>query len=171
MLIADVFTKAGNKLDDILIKDSGEKAFNSYKTSKKVFRDVNIFNDAFEKSQTSFGFSPAQLKSSSKKFDPTSNKMGTVLGKGNLQNIANTGQDVLGMKLPDSGTVTRGIVGTSLLGGGYLAGVDPVAAGIGVGGLLAYKNPFIRNSLIGGSGIKMASPFLGSTLGERIGFK
>jgi hypothetical protein len=171
LLIADVFTKAGNKLDDILIKDSGEKAFNSYKTSKKVFRDVNIFNDAFEKSQTSFGFSPAQLKSSSKKFDPTSNKMGTVLGKGNLQNIANTGQDVLGMKLPDSGTVTRGIVGTSLLGGGYLAGVDPVAAGIGVGGLLAYKNPFIRNSLIGGSGIKMASPFLGSTLGERIGFK
>ena len=45
------------------------------------------------------------------------------------------------------------------------------AAGIGAAGLLAYKNPFIRNSLIGGSSIKMASPFLGSTLGERIGFK
>jgi len=38
-------------------------------------------------------------------------------------------------------------------------------------GLLAYKNPFLRNALIGGKGITKASPFLGSTLGERIGLK
>ena len=90
------------------------------------------------------------------------------MGKGQLQSIGNTGQDVIGMNLPDSGTATRTIVGGGLLGGFAL---DPVTSGLGSLGLLAYKNPRIRNSLIGGRGIVKSSPFIGSALGERFGIK
>ena len=168
LLISDVFTKVGNKLDDVLLKDSGEKALNSYKTSKKVFNNVGIFNDATLSAVTKPGFSPGQLISASKKNDPTKGKVGTILGKGQLQNIANTGQDVIGMTLPDSGTATRGLVGAGLLGS---ATFDPVTTGFGSLGLLAYKNPMLRNQLIGGRGIIRSAPFMGSGLGERFGFK
>lgn len=170
-LISDVFNKGADDLANALKKDSGEGAYNLYKASKNAFKNLQVFNKATLSSTAKEGFEPSQLIKSNMINDPTKGKVGTILGKGQLQDIAETGQSVIGKTVPDSGTATRGIVGSSLLGGGYLAGVNPVAAGIGGMGLLAYKNPFLRNSLIGGKGITKASPFLGSTLGERIGLK
>ena len=96
--------------------------------------------------------------------------MGSVLGKGQLQDIAETGQRIIGSTVPDSGTTTRGLIATGILGGGS-AMINPLIAGGGAAGLLSYKVPALRNSLIGGRGIIASSPFVGSGLGERFGLK
>ena len=168
-IISDVFTDASNKLKNTLIKDSGKEFFNAYKKVKNAYKNLQIFNKASISSTAKAGFEPSQLLKSSIQADPTKGKVGTILGKGQLQDIAETGQSVIGKTVPDSGTFTRSLVGGGLLGGaGY---VDPLSAGIGSLGLLAYKVPAIRNSLIGGRGIIASSPFVGSGLGERFGLK
>jgi len=169
-LISDVFNKGADDLANALKKDSGESIYNTYKATKNAYKNLVIFNRA-SISSAKEGFEPSQLIKSNIINDPTKGKVGTILGKGELQDIAQTGQSVIGKTVPDSGTALRVGVGSGLLGGGYLTGVNPVAGGIGAMGLLAYKSPFIRNALIGGKGITKASPYLGSTLGERIGLK
>lgn len=168
-IISDVFTNASNKLKNTLIKDSGKDAFSDYKAVKNAYKNLQIFNNASIKSTAKSGFEPSQLLRSSIQADPTKGKVGTILGKGQLQDIAETGQSVIGKTVPDSGTFTRSLVGGGLLGGG--AYFDPVTAGLGSLGLLAYKVPAIRNQLIGGRGIIKSSPFIGSGLGERFGLQ
>ncbi len=61
-------------------------------------------------------------------------------GEGRMQELAETGVDVLGAKVPESGTAGRTLLGAGLLSGG--AYVDPVATGLVAGGLgAAYTRP------------------------------
>jgi hypothetical protein len=57
-----------------------------------------------------------------------------------MQELAETGVDVLGAKVPESGTAGRTLLGAGLLSGG--AYVDPGATGLVAGGLgAAYTRP------------------------------
>jgi hypothetical protein len=92
-------------------------------------------------------FSPAQLVAGVKKYASPQQFM---TGRGLMQPYAEAGKDVLGSKLPDSGTATRGIAALALpfLGGMATHGVSPEAAsymaGMGLGGAGAgalYSSP------------------------------
>ena len=164
-LISDVFSKGTDDLSALIKTGSGDDAFKFYKATKNAWKNLQVFNKA---SLGRDGFEPNQLIRANINKDPTQGKMGSILGKGQLQDIAETGQSVIGKTVPDSGTGTRLLVGGGLLGAGSF---DPVAGGLGAMGLLAYKNPFIRNALIGGKGIVKASPYASTSISERFGLK
>ena len=167
-LISDVFTKGVDDLSALIKTGSGDDAFKLYRATKNAFKNLGVFNKASLSSTAKEGFEPSQLIKANMIDDPTKGKVGTILGKGQLQDIAQTGQSVIGKTVPDSGTVTRGLVGGGLLGAGAF---DPITGGLGAMGLLAYKNPFIRNALIGGKGIVKASPYASTSISERFGLK
>lgn len=80
-------------------------------------------------------FTPAQLQSAVRQLDPTLRHRAFARGDALMQDYADAGRNVLGARLPDSGTPYRGLMAT-LLGGGLGAGavVDPAAAMMAVGG-------------------------------------
>jgi len=90
-------------------------------------------------------FTPGQLMQAVRQADPTKRKRGTAGGRANMQDLAGAGQRVLGNKVPDSGTASRGLVNV----GGLLAGsIEPTVALALAGGVGAYT-PFIQNLLRG----------------------
>lgn len=76
-------------------------------------------------------FTPSQLNFAARSGDSTVRRNATAHGDALMQDLASAGQNVLGNKVPDSGTAGRGILAWLLSGGaGY---VNPVAT---IGGLL-----------------------------------
>ncbi len=71
-------------------------------------------------------FTPAQLGSAVRRFDPSVRKKGYATGNAPMQDISDAAQEVLPSSVPDSGTPFR-TVGAYLLGGG-LSHVSPWAA-------------------------------------------
>lgn len=65
-------------------------------------------------------FSPAQLKNASRALDPSLRKRQSAQGKSLLQKFSEQGQEVLGQKVPDSGTPFR-LGAMTGLGASYLA--------------------------------------------------
>lgn len=68
-------------------------------------------------------------------------------GEGRMQGLAETGADVIGTKVPDSGTVGR-LAMLATLGGG--AAFDPVSTGLTAGGLSALYSP-LGQAVLGGA--------------------
>jgi len=67
-------------------------------------------------------------------------------GEGRMQGLAETGADVIGTKVPDSGTVGR-LAMLATLGGG--AAFDPVSTGLTAGGLSTLYSP-LGQAVLGG---------------------
>jgi hypothetical protein len=93
-------------------------------------------------------FTPAQLSAAAKATDISRRKGAFARGEARMQDIAQAGEQVLGSKIPDSGTPYRLGVGAAGLTG--LGSVDPLAATLGLATLGAYTQP----------GLRMVSPLL-----------
>jgi hypothetical protein len=89
-------------------------------------------------------FTPAQLKAASKALDDSVRKRRFARGEAMLQDIAESGQEVLGDTLPDSGTPERLTTLAALAGGA--AYVDPLIGGTTAAGLSLYTKP-VQNVL------------------------
>lgn len=94
-------------------------------------------------------FTPGQLMTAVRGADKSVRDRATARGDALLQDLAGAGQNVIGNKVPDSGTAGR-LIPWSILTGGGSAGlfVDPVTTagvvgGLGAGGLL-YTGPAQR---------------------------
>lgn len=93
-------------------------------------------------------FTPAQLSAAAKATDISARKGAYARGEARMQDIAQVGEQVLGSKLPDSGTPYR--LGVGAAGLGALGGIDPFIAALGAGTMAAYTQP----------GLKVLSPLL-----------
>lgn len=69
-------------------------------------------------------FTPAQLNAAIQAADKSTRKRAVARGEALMQDLAGAGQNVLGNKVPDSGTAQRLMFGGGAVGGGYL--VDPM---------------------------------------------
>lgn len=87
-------------------------------------------------------FTPAQLSSAAKATDISARKGAFARGEARMQDIAQAGEQVLGSRLPDSGTPYRLGVGAAALGGA--GAVDPMLAALGVTAMGAYTQPGLR---------------------------
>jgi hypothetical protein len=87
-------------------------------------------------------FTPAQLLSAAKAGDISKRKGAFARGEARMQDIAQAGQEVLGSRIPDSGTPYRLGLGAAGLGG--IGALDPLTATLGAATLGAYTQPGLR---------------------------
>jgi hypothetical protein len=87
-----------------------------------------------------------------------------------MQELAETGADVIGTKVPDSGTAGRLALTMGTLGGG--AFVDPVTTGLIAGGTGAVYSPLgqavINRALMPTVSATMRSPAAGGLLAQEL---
>jgi len=156
----DAGLKIVNGLDDLLIRDNAPELVTQFKNTNKAFSLFNPIQDASVASVTSGGtFTPSSLLSSLKKSDITSNKgqFATGSAKDNLQDLAETGSEIVGINLPNSGTADR------------LATKDILTAGAG---LVAGNAGVIDPGILLGSGLiagMYSKPVQNITTGALIG--
>lgn len=82
-------------------------------------------------------FTPAQLNTAVRQADQSVRDRATARGTALMQDLGNAGQQVLGNKVPNSGTADRAMLGIGSLGAGFV-------------------NPAIPLGLIGGAGLYMS---------------
>lgn len=147
--------------------DIGDALFNIQLTLRQAVEEANPkfkgqlqnINSAFadfvrvQRAASSTGakegiFSPAQLNAAAKATDVSARKGAFARGEARMQDIAQAGEQVLGSRIPDSGTPYRAMVGAGAVGG--LGAVDPLVAALGLGAMGAYTQP----------GMRMLSPLL-----------
>lgn len=87
-------------------------------------------------------FTPAQLSAAAKATDISARKGAFARGEARMQDIAQAGEQVLGSRIPDSGTPYRLGVGAAGLTG--VGAIDPLAATLGLATLGAYTQPGLR---------------------------
>lgn len=95
----------------------------------RAFKDFVRVQTAMAKTRGDEGiFTPAQLESAVRQSDRSARKGAFARGAAPMQDLSGTATSVLGQKVPDSGTASRGMTGALLTGSaGY---VDPLAGGI-----------------------------------------
>lgn len=81
-------------------------------------------------------FTPGQLLSAVQTADKSVRKRAVSRGAALMQDFATSGQNVLGNKVPNSGTTDRLLMGAGALGAGYM--LDPLVAAGTLGGAAAY---------------------------------
>lgn len=134
-----------------------------------VFSDFLRLEKAAAGSRAPGGiFSPEQLVSATRTLDETRRKGGFARGQARMQQVAEAGREVLGTRVPDSGTPER--IGTTLallgLGGAGLGAYEPSLSPYIVPGLLtaaAYTRPglaAIRQAGMAGPGLRAIGPVL-----------
>lgn len=141
----------------------------------KVRQLNNVFSDFLRLEKAAAGsrapggiFSPEQLVSATRTLDETRRKGGFARGQARMQQVAEAGREVLGTRVPDSGTPER--IGTTLallgLGGAGLGAYEPSLSPYIVPGLLtaaAYTRPglaAIRQAGMAGPGLRTIGPVL-----------
>jgi hypothetical protein len=92
-------------------------------------------------------FTPAQLNSAVQAADDSVRKRAVARGTALMQDLGTAGQDVLGSKVPDSGTAGRAALSLGALSAGYLNPGIPIGLGAGA---IAYSKPVqnILNSIL-----------------------
>lgn len=125
------------------VEEANPKYRNQLQKINSAFADFTRVQRAAAAAGSREGvFTPAQLLSASKASDISKRKGAFARGEARMQDIAQAGQEVLGSKLPDSGTPYR--LGVGAAGFGGLAAMDPLTATIGAGALGAYTQPGLR---------------------------
>lgn len=122
-------------------------------------------------------FSPAQLQAAVRASDKSGGKRQFARGDALMQDLSDAGKSVLGSKYPDSGTMGRGLLAGSLLGGaGGAAMVSPYAAmGIGaaalpyLSGSQAALAHILARSAPAGQGLAHLGPSLGAIAAQLSG--
>jgi hypothetical protein len=143
--------------------------------SGKVRQLNGVFSDFLRLEKAAAGsrapggiFSPEQLVSATRTLDETRRKGGFARGQARMQQVAEAGREVLGTRVPDSGTPER--IGTTLallgLGGAGLGAYEPSLSPYIIPGLLtaaAYTRPglsAIRQAGFAGPGLRAIAPTL-----------
>lgn len=83
-------------------------------------------------------FTPGQLQSAVRQADKSVRDRATARGEALMQDLSNAGQNVLGSKVPNSGTADRLMLGAGGLGSGLISPAIPAAL---IGGAATYTPP------------------------------
>lgn len=137
----------------------------------RVFADFVRLEDAVAKSRLSGGtFTPEQLVSSTRALDESRRKGAFARGQARMQQVGEAGREVLGTRVPDSGTPERIATALGILGlGGAGVGAyqfEPSLSPYIVPGLLAaglYTRPGLaglRQAGFAGPGLRRIAPTL-----------
>lgn len=125
------------------VEEANPKFRNELQKINSAFADFTRVQRAAASAGSREGvFTPAQLMSAAKAGDITKRKGAFARGEARMQDIAQAGQQVLGSKIPDSGTPYRLGVGAAGLTG--LGALDPLTATLGAATLGAYTQPGLR---------------------------
>ena len=131
-----------------------------------AYKDFVRVQTAMSKTRGEEGiFTPAQLEASVRQSDRSARKGAFARGAAPMQDLSGTATSVLGTKVPDSGTATRGMAGALLTGGASY--IDPLAGGLtalmsapyyklGEKALFAPRNPTFNEAV---QRARTASPF------------
>jgi len=148
-----------------------------------AFKNLVPVTSAVNKGKANDGlFTPAMLLSGIQQSDKSVRKQTMASGKAPLQDVALSGQRVLGNVLPNSGTADR-INATQMLqrlsgagamsGGVYTGAIDPaVALSIPAATMLGYSKtmtPVMRNVVSSPSLLRSGAPSIGKQLEENYG--
>lgn len=111
------------------LRNQNPKYASDLKKVDSAFRDFVRVQTAMSKTRGEEGiFSPAQLESAVRQTDISKRKGAFARGAAPMQELSGRATTILGQKVPDSGTATRGMTGAVLTGGaGY---VDPMAGAL-----------------------------------------
>lgn len=136
--MADALREAQATMRRLVERSNPDKAAELSAINKGYANLMRIENAAARTGAHDGIFSPAQLKAASRQLDTSVRKRSTAQGKGLLQNFAEDGQNVLGQKVPDSGTAFR-LQNMFPLGASYMLSPDLAIAALGAAG--AYTKP------------------------------
>ena len=111
------------------LRNQNPKYASDLKKVDSAYRDFVRVQTAMAKTRGGQGvFSPAQLEDAVRQADQTKRKAAFARGSAPMQDLSGQAAAILGQKVPDSGTATRGMTGAVLTGGaGY---VDPMAGAL-----------------------------------------
>ena len=158
-IMNELDARKGDALEDVLsvlttklYEQNPTKAVNLNKLDQ-TYGKFEIVRNAALNRKTDSDITPSDLLRAVAKGDVTKRKSQFSAGKARLQNIAETGQKVMGRTVNDSGTAQRSIASQIATGGGVTTGfmAEPVTTGASVGlSSLAYQPggvPVARNLL------------------------
>ena len=114
-------------------------------------------------------FTPAQLSAAVKAGDKSVGKGNFAKGNALMQDLSDAGKSVLSQKVPDSGTILRGLVNAGLGGGaGYLATAHPLAVLGTIGAVGAGALPYTQMGQQAMSALFTKRPDMAPALAEAI---
>jgi hypothetical protein len=123
------------------------EAYALFRQADAGYANLMVVQSAATRAANNAGvFTPGQLTMSVRAADESVSKSATARGGALMQDLATAGQNVLGNKVPDSGTATRAMLGGAA--GGALVAPDPtlsIAASLaGAGAGYLGMNPLLR---------------------------
>jgi len=111
------------------LRNQNPKYAADLKKVDRAFVDFVRVQNAMSKTRGEDGvFTPAQLESAVRQSDKSARKGAFARGAAPMQDLAGRATSILGQKVPDSGTASRGMTGALLTGGASY--VDPLAGGL-----------------------------------------
>lgn len=148
----DAYQKqAGDAIKELqrIIVDAGKranpKASAALDAADAAFARLVRVEDAAKRAAAQDGvFTPGQAVMAVRSADRTARKNATAQGKALMQDLATSGQSVLGNKYPDSGTAGRVGLGMLGLGAGYMDPLIPLGLTAGAAGYSAPMQSAMR---------------------------
>jgi hypothetical protein len=111
------------------LRNQNPKYSTDLRKADSAFKDFVRVQTAMGKTRGEEGvFTPAQLESAVRQSDKSARKGAFARGAAPMQDLAGRATSILGQKVPDSGTASRGMTGALLTGGASY--VDPLAGGL-----------------------------------------
>lgn len=170
---SEVALRKADALDDIRLTLSMQLQMENPKLAKelanidKAYGLFEIVKNASIRRKQEELFTPVDLLQASAKSDLGKRNIKFASGKARMQKLAQEGQDVIGQKIPDSGTAGRQQAAKFVTGTGAMQGAgalgDPYLAGaLALGGPALYSGagvPITRGALrLGGAAMNAAVP-------------
>ena len=148
--LADLFAGLRTTLREGLESQNPEAAA-LFRQADIGWANLRVVEDAAARAANNAGvFTPGQLTMSVRAADSSVSRSATARGQANMQDLATAGQNVLGNRVPDSGTAMRSMLGAGGVGYGIAdpAGALKMGAGLGAlaGGYMGL-NPLARAAI------------------------
>lgn len=123
--LADLFAGLRTTLREGLEAQNPDAA-KLFRQADAGWANLRVVEDAATRAANNAGvFTPGQLTMSVRAADSSVSRSATARGQANMQDLATAGQEVLGNRLPDSGTAMRSMMGAGGVGYGI---ADPMGA-------------------------------------------
>lgn len=137
------------ELREMLQRQAGESADDLQKTNLAWANFKRVQNAAGKIGADEGSFTPAQLQSSVRSMDKSKDKAAFARGGALMQDLGDAGKNVLGSRVPNSGTADRLLYGGGTLAAGAAYLEPTLGAGL-LGGAAMYSTPAQRflNSIV-----------------------